>query len=120
MIQFLAHLVVTAGLLLLVANLVEGIEIEGWGPALLGALVLGLANACVHPLMILFTLPLTALTFGLFLLVVNGVMLQITAALTPGVKVDGCGSAIIGSIILSLLNVGIAIVLESMSATGPV
>ena len=115
MILFFAHLVITAGLLLVVANIVDGIEIEGWGPALLGALVLGLANACVRPLMILFTLPLTVLTFGLFLLVVNGVMLQLTAALTPGVKVDGCASAIIGSIVLSLLNVAIAMLLGSMS-----
>ena len=96
---------------MVVANLVEGIKVEGWGAALIGALVLGLANACVRPLMILFTLPLTVLTFGLFLLVVNGVMLQLTAALTPGVKVDGCGSAILGSIILSLLNIAISIVL---------
>ena len=111
MILFIAHLVITAGLLLIVANLVEGIHINGWGPALLGALVLGLANACIRPLMILLTLPLTLLTFGLFLLVVNGVMLQLTAMLTPGIKVSGCGSAIIGSIVLALLNIGIALLL---------
>jgi putative membrane protein len=111
MILFIAHLVITAGLLLIVANLVEGIHIDGWGPALLGALVLGLANACVRPLMILLTLPLTVLTFGLFLLVVNGVMLQLTAMLTPGVKVNGCGSAIVGSIVLALLNIAIALLL---------
>jgi putative membrane protein len=111
MILFIAHLVITAGLLLIVANLVEGIRIDGWGPALLGALVLGLANACVRPLMVLLTLPLTVLTFGLFLLVVNGVMLQLTAMLTPGVNVSGCGSAIIGSIVLALLNIGIALLL---------
>ena len=111
MTLFLAHLLITAGLLLIVANVVEGIQIDGWGAALLGALVLGLANACVRPLMIVLTLPLTVLTFGLFLLVVNGVTLQITAALTPGVKIDGCGSAIIGSIILSLLNLAIAVLL---------
>jgi putative membrane protein len=114
MILFIAHLVITAGLLLIVANLVEGIHINGWGPALLGALVLGLANACVRPLMILLTLPLTVLTFGLFLLVVNGVMLQLTAMLTPGIKVSGCGSAIVGSIVLALLNIAIALVLGQM------
>ena len=75
MMLFIAHLVITAGLLLVVANLVEGISIDGWGAALLGALMLGLANACVRPLMILLTLPLTVLTFGLFLLVVNGITL---------------------------------------------
>jgi putative membrane protein len=111
MTLFLAHLVITAGLLLIVANLVEGVHVEGWGSALLGAFFLGLANACVRPLMILFTLPITVLTFGLFLLVVNGVMLQLTAVLTPGVKVEGCGSGIIGGIVLALLNLGIALVL---------
>ena len=70
MIEFLTHLLVTAALLLIVANLVEGIQIEGWSSAILGALVLGLANACVRPLMIVLTLPLTVLTFGLFLLAV--------------------------------------------------
>jgi putative membrane protein len=114
MILFIAHLVITAGLLLVVANLVKGIHIDGWGPALLGALVLGLANACVRPLMILLTLPLTVLTFGLFLLVVNGVMLQLTAMLTPGIKVSGCGSAIVGGIVLALLNIAIALVLGQM------
>jgi putative membrane protein len=108
---FIAHIVITAGLLLIVANLVEGIHINGWGPALLGALVLGLANACVRPLMVLLTLPLTVLTFGLFLLVVNGVMLQLTAMLTPGVTVKGCGSAIVGSIVLAILNIVIAVLL---------
>ncbi|MBT8443944.1 MAG: phage holin family protein [Gammaproteobacteria bacterium] len=49
MIPFITHLVVTAGLLLIVANLVEGIKVEGWGPALLGALILGLAIALAFP-----------------------------------------------------------------------
>jgi len=108
---FLAHLILTSALLLIVANLVAGVEVDGWGPAFLGALVLGLANALVRPLMVLLTLPLTALTFGLFLLVINGVMLQLTAALTPGLRVRGCGSAILGSIVLSLLNFGVALLL---------
>jgi putative membrane protein len=117
MILFLSHLLITAALLLVVANLVEGIKVDGWGAAFIGALILGLANACVRPLMIFLTLPLTVLTFGLFLLVVNGVMLQLTAALTPGVKVDGCGSAILGSIVLALLNIAISMLL---GPAGPV
>jgi putative membrane protein len=111
MILFFAHLVITAGLLLIVANLVEGIHIDGWGAAVLAALVLGVANACVRPLMVVLTLPLTVLTFGLFLLVVNGVTLQIAGALTPGVKISGCGAAIVGAIVLSLLNMAIAFLL---------
>jgi len=111
MALFLAHLVITAGFLLIVANLIEGIHIDGWGAALIGALLLGLANALVRPIMILLTLPLTVVTFGLFLLVVNGLTLRLAAALTPGAKIEGCGAAIIGSILLSLLNFAIDAVL---------
>lgn len=108
MAQFLAHLVVTAALLLLVANLVRGVHVQGWGPAILGALALGLVNAFVRPLMVLLTLPLTVLTFGLFLLVVNALMLWLVAALVPGIRVQGFGAALVGSLLLTLLNLGVA------------
>ena len=108
MTQFLAHLLITAALLLLVANLVRGVQLEGWGPAILGALALGLVNAFVRPLMILLTLPLTVVTFGLFLLVVNAFMLWLVAALVPGIRVQGFGAALLGSLLLTLLNLGVA------------
>ncbi len=108
MAQFLAHLVVTAALLLIVANLVSGVQVQGWGAAILGALALGLVNAFVRPLMILLTLPLTVLTFGLFLLVVNAFMLWLVAALVPGIRVHGFGAALLGSLLLTLLNLGVA------------
>ncbi len=111
MALFIAHLVITAGFLLIIANLVKGIHIEGWRPALIGAFLLGLANALVRPVMILLTLPLTVVTFGLFLLVVNGITLRFAASLTPGAKIDGCGAAIVGSVLLSLLNFAIDAVL---------
>jgi len=104
MLEFALHVVVTSALLMLVANLVAGIEIDDWGSALLAALVLGLANAIVRPVLILLTLPITLLTFGLFLFVINGFMLQFAAALVPGVRVGGCGTAMIGSLVLSVLN----------------
>ena len=113
MTQFLAHLFITAALLLLVANLVRGVQVEGWGPAILGALALGLVNAFVRPLMILLTLPLTVVTFGLFLLVVNALMLWLVAALVPGFRVQSFGAALLGSLLLTLLNLGVA------ALTGP-
>jgi putative membrane protein len=106
--QFLAHLVITAALLVLVANLVPGIQVRGFGAAFLGAIVLGLVNAFVRPVMILLTLPLTILTFGLFLLVVNALVLWLVGALVPGVRVQGFGPALLGSLLLTLLNLGIA------------
>jgi putative membrane protein len=104
MLTFLAHLILTAALLLLMANLVRGVQVEGWGSALIGAIVLGLVNAVVRPLMIFFTLPLTIITFGLFLLVVNALMLWLVAALVPGIRVQGFGPALLGSLVLTLLN----------------
>lgn len=108
MVAFLAHLLITAALLLLVANLVSGVRVAGWGPALLGAIVLGFVNAFVRPLMVLLTLPLTVLTFGLFLLVVNALMLWLVAALVPGIQVRGFGPALLGSLLLTLLNLAVA------------
>lgn len=115
MVPFVVHLLVTAALLLVVANLVSGVEVRGWGPAVIAALVLGLVNAFVRPLMVVLTLPLTVLTFGLFLLAINALMLQLVAALVPGMRVQGCAAALIGSLLLSLLNLGI----EMLVGPGP-
>src|SRR5512137_692646 len=95
MLVFLEHLILTAALLLLVANLVSGVHVQGWGSALVGAIVLGFVNAVVRPLMVLLTLPFTILTFGLFLLVVNALMLRLVAVLVPGIRVQGFGSALL-------------------------
>ena len=101
---FFAHLIVSAALLLLVANAVRGIEIRGALSAVLAALVLGLVNAVVRPLAVLLTLPLTVVTFGLFLLVVNGVMLKLAAAVVPGFRIHGFMPAVWGGLLLTLLN----------------
>jgi len=109
--SFLAHLLITAGLLLLVSNFVQGVHVQGWGPAFLGALVLGLVNAFVRPVMVLLTLPFTILTFGLFLFVVNALMLWLVAALVPGFTVLGFVPALVGGLVLSLLNLAVAAVM---------
>lgn len=75
----------------------------GLGPLLLAALVLGLVNAVVRPVMILLTLPLTILTLGLFLLVVNALAIAIVAALTP-LGVTGFGGAILGALVLTIIS----------------
>ena len=108
MVAFLAHLLITAALLLLVANLVSGVRVSGWGSAFFGAIVLGLVNAIVRPIMILLTLPLTVLTFGLFLFVVNALMFWLVASLVPGIQIRGFGPALLGSLLLTLLNLLVA------------
>lgn len=112
MLAFVVHLVLSAALLLIVANVVRGIELAGWGSALLAALLLGLVNAVVRPVMIVLTLPLTIVTFGLFLLVVNALMLWLVAGLVPGMRIHGFGAAFVGSLLLTLLNLALAAVLE--------
>jgi len=104
MTEFLAHLIVSAAMLLLVASAVRGIRLEGPIAALLAALVLGLVNALLRPIAVILTLPLTVVTFGLFLLLVNAAMFRLAAALVPGFRVNGWIPAIIGSLLLTLLN----------------
>jgi len=105
MLGFVLHLVVTSLLVLLVAKMVNGIEVEKWGSAIMMALVLGLVNAFVRPLMVFLTLPITILSFGLFLLVINALMLWLAASIVPGVKVKGFGPAFLGALLLSVFNV---------------
>jgi putative membrane protein len=107
MLVFLEHLILTAVLLLLVSNLVRGVYVQDFGSALVGALVLGFVNAVVRPLMVLLTLPFTILTFGFFLLVVNALMLWLMAALVSGIRVQGFGPALLGSLALTLLNLAV-------------
>lgn len=102
--NFLIHLLITAALLLMVSSVVRGVEIDGWGSAILGAFVLGLVNALVKPIMILLTLPLTILTFGVFLLVVNALMLRLMTAFVPGIRIKNFSSAFFGAFLLSLLS----------------
>jgi putative membrane protein len=106
-LSFFAHLFITAALLLVVTRLVPGVKVEGWKPAFIGALVMGLTNAVVKPVMIVLTLPLTIITLGLFLLVINALMLRLVGALVPGIKVQGFGSALLGSVVLALLNLAV-------------
>jgi putative membrane protein len=102
--NFIVHLVVSALLLVLVAYFVPGIHVTGFFIALLAALVFGVVNGIVRPVLILLTLPITVVTLGLFLFVVNALMLMFTAWLVPGFTVAGLGSALVGSILLTLFN----------------
>jgi putative membrane protein len=105
MIEWIAHFLVTAALLMLVARFVRGVEVESFGAAFVAALVLGLVNALVRPVMLFLTFPITIVTFGLFLFVVNALVLWMVGSLSPGMKVSGFGPALLGSLLLSLLNV---------------
>lgn len=102
--ELLARWVISAIALLLVAYLLPGIEVDGFGTALIVALVLGFVNAFVRPVLVLLTLPITVITLGLFILVINALMFWFVASFIEGFAVSGFGSAFLGALVLSLLS----------------
>ena len=104
MLTLLARWVLNAAALLLVAYLYPGVQIESFVAALVAALVLGLVNAIVRPLLVVLTLPVTLLTLGLFLFVINALLFWLVAELVPGFGVRGFGAALLGSILYSIVT----------------
>ena len=99
---FWARLLVIAVGLLIASALVSGIGFSGALPLFFAALVLGGVNAIVRPIVVILTIPLTVATLGFFLFVVNAGMLGLAALLVPGFSVAGFGSALLGSVIVSI------------------
>ena len=91
-----------AAALLLVAHLYPGVSVASFGAALIAAFVLGLFNTLVRPLLVLLTLPVTLLTLGLFLFVINALMFWAAASVLDGFNVAGFSAALIGSLIYSV------------------
>ena len=104
MIGFGIRLAIVAFGLWLADRLLAGIEIDGTGTLVVAALLYGVVNAVVRPLAILLTLPMTVLTLGLFLFVVNAAMFGLVAALLNGFHVAGFGAALLGSIVVGLTS----------------
>lgn len=104
MIGFLIRVLIVAVGLWLAVRLVPGIEISSTQTLLGAALVLGIINAIVRPVIVILTLPITVLTLGLFLLVINAGLLALVAQIVPGFRVASFGSALFGAIIVSLTS----------------
>jgi putative membrane protein len=102
---FLLHWAITGFALWVASHVFKGIQFSSTSSLVVSALLLGLANAIVRPLLVLLTLPLTLLTFGLFLLVINALMLLLVAKVVNGFKVDGFWRAFWASLFMSLLSV---------------
>jgi len=101
---FLVRLVITALGLWVAAQLLPGIAFASTGALIVSALVLGFVNALIRPIIFILTLPLTILTLGLFILILNGISLALVAWLVPGFHVAGLWSATWGAIIVSLTS----------------
>ena len=81
-----------------------GIQVRSLGTLLFSALVLGLVNAVVRPILVILTFPITILTLGVFYLIVNGMAFALAAALVPGFAVASLGAAVIGALVVSLVS----------------
>ena len=101
---FLLHWAITSFALWLASRVFKGLKFASPGALILSALLLGFANAIVRPLLIFLTLPLTLITFGLFLLVINALMILLVAKLVHGFTVSGFWTAFFASIFISLVS----------------
>jgi putative membrane protein len=93
-----------AAALLLVAHLYSGVQVASFGSAMIAALVLGLLNTLVRPLLVLLTLPVTLLTLGLFIFVINGLLFWAVSTFIEGFHVGGFWSAVFGAIVYSIIS----------------
>jgi len=101
---FLVRLLITALGLWVADQLLPGIVITGTGALIVSALLLGVVNAVIRPILLILTLPLTVLTLGLFILIVNGISLGLVAWLVPGFQITGLWSATLGAVIVGLTS----------------
>ncbi len=104
MLNLLLYFVVMAAVMLGLSQLLPGFHVRDFGAALIASIVLALLNATLRWLLILFTLPLTILTLGLFLLVINAIVLWVTAKLVPGFTLANFGTCFVASLILSVVG----------------
>ena len=112
--KLIARWLLLAAALLLVAYLYPGVTVTSFGAAMIAAFVLGLLNTVVRPLLVLLTLPVTLLTLGLFLFVINALMFWAAASVLDGFHVSTFTAALIGSLIYSLCGMVIDVAIERL------
>lgn len=101
--RFLLTWLLTAVSLMITAHVVDGFEVSNFVAALVAAVVLGLVNAIIRPILVLLTLPITFVTLGLFLFVVNALTIWLAGSITPGFIVTDFIAALVGSIVLTIV-----------------
>jgi putative membrane protein len=115
--KILVRWLLLAAALLLVAYLYPGVTVASFGAAMIAAFVLGLLNTLLRPILVLLTLPVTLITLGLFLFVINALMFYFAAHLLDGFHVSGFTAALIGSLIYSLCGMVIDVAMERVFAS---
>jgi putative membrane protein len=112
--KLLIKWLLSAAALLAVAHIDSGVQVSSFSAALEAALVIGLFNAVLRPLLVVLTLPVTLVTLGLFLFVINALLFWAAAAILDGFQVSGFGAALLGSLIYSLMGIVIESALQSL------
>ncbi|MGH9328903.1 MAG: phage holin family protein [Vicinamibacterales bacterium] len=102
--RILLSILLNALAIYVAAYLLDGIVLRGLPAALIAGLVFGIVNTLIKPVLVLLTLPITIITLGLFIFVVNAICLALTAALVPGFDIAGFGSALAGALIVSIVG----------------
>jgi putative membrane protein len=102
--SFLLQWLVSGLAIIITAYILPGVKVEGFFAALVTALILGLINAFIRPVLILLTLPLNILTLGLFTLVINALLIMLAAAIVPGFSVQGFWWALLFGLVLAIVN----------------
>ena len=116
MLRILVVWLINAAALAAVAYLMPSVSIDSPGAALAAALVLGLVNALVRPVLVLLTLPVTILTLGLFIFVINGLLFWAVGSFMPGFKVDGFWAGVFGAIVYSLISWALSALIPKKTA----
>ncbi|MGH8796841.1 MAG: phage holin family protein [Caldimonas sp.] len=112
--KIIARWLLLAAALLLVAQIYPGVVVASFGSALIAAFVLGLFNTLLRPILVLLTLPVTIITLGLFLFVINALMFYFAASVLQGFRVNGFGAALIGSLLYSVCGLVIDAAMERL------
>ena len=116
MVKLIAKWLLLASALLFVAYVYDGVEVRSFGAAMIAAFVIGLLNTVVRPLLVVLTLPVTVLTVGLFIFVINALMFWLAAELLDDFVVQGFVAALLGSLMYSVLGMVIDSALEFVFA----
>lgn len=102
--HLIVKVLINAAALMFTSNLIDGIYVDGFGSVLVAAIILGIVNAIIRPLLLVLTLPLNVLTLGLLTFVINGFMLKLAAAVVGGFDIVGMWPAIVGALVLSVVS----------------
>lgn len=102
--RFLARWLISAISIYIIANMVNGVSVSSFKATLVAAAILGIVNTIIKPILVILTLPINILTLGLFTFIINGITLKITSNLVNGFDVKNIFAAVVGSVLISIVN----------------